>query len=316
MRAARLLMALWTGASLLVLPAPARAEEAAAQQDEVETFRQAVREGTRSLAAAVDSFFSEREYEEKLNETSLSLKLGGVYMTKDGWDTVSQPRLRLRLPNAERRFLVEIVGERTSGAATQDFFLDEGLDSADADYGSLALRLKLFETIGTVAVTPEVGLRFADFTPQAFAGARVSRDWGLSENWTFYASQRVRAHTDRGLETKSLIRADRRVRVWRNGLFRADFTLDWRADEPGVKYGPGLSLYTPIDDISAVAVETSLGFETDPEHLVEVAAATIRYRRKVFYDWWTAEIAPRIEFAEEHDYDANYGARVQMEFDF
>jgi len=319
MRSSRILVTLAASAVLLAASI-ASAEDLQPSPSEtagdVEDFREAVRGTTREFAEAVDSFFSDVEYEEERNDTSISIKLGAEYLTKDGWSFEAQPRLRLRLPRTERRLLLEVVGDQRSSSSSDPFFRDDPIDEFEANDDGFALRLRLFEELGDVRVSPDAGVRISDFTPHLFAGVRASRDWRLTEKWLLYASQRVRVHTDRGLESNTVIRASRPVNYFKDDLFRASFELDWRGDEPGVSYTPGLSLFAPTDDVSAIAFETSVRLETEPSHQVDLATATIRYRRKVIFDWWTAEFAPRIEFAEEHDYSPNYGARMQLELDF
>lgn len=306
-----------TGSILLISPAIGQtAEEAETSASTSNWVRLTVGETTRDIARAIDGVFGDSEYEEERNDTSLTLKLGAEYLSEDGWDVSAQPRLRLRLPQTEERLLLEIVGERTTSDSPESIFLSDELEDDDSDIGRLEFRLRRFTESGRVRLSPEVGVRFSDFMPQLFVGGRASTDWNLGEKWQLFASQRVRVHTDRGGEANTVLRANRPVEWIRDDLFRASFNFDWRADEPGVKYRPALALFTPLSNESIIAFETSVRFETDPEHQVDLAVATVRYRRQVIFDWWTAEIAPRVEFAAENDYEANYGARFRLEMEF
>lgn len=311
---------IWLAATLAAAPAPpaaAAGDDAPAVDQQVEGLRAAVHETTREFAEAIDDFFGDPEYEEERNETSLTLKLGAEYLSKNGWNVTAQPRLRLRLPKTQRAVLVEIAGERSTSDSTLSTFSEDELgDFSEENLTGFELRLRIFGDLGDVRLTPEIGTGFDDFIPTPFIGVRASRDWRLSEQWLLYGSQRVRLRSDRGFETNTVLRASRPVNLVKDDLLRVSFDFDWRADEPGVSYGPGLSLFAPVGDESALALETGVRLETDPEHQVDAAFGTIRYRRKVLYDWWTMEIAPRVEFREEHDYEASYGGRVRLELDF
>jgi hypothetical protein len=278
----------------------------------IEGFRAAVHEQTLDAARWIDSLFADEEYEAERTDASLRLRFD-ANLDEDGGSFSVRPRLRLHLPAANRRLMLELEGARETAVGEGGFDLGDLFDDSAED-DPLELRLRIDEDRGATRITPELGVGFDAGSPNAFAGLRVRRTWEPSDTWAFYASERLRAHTDIGLESITILRADRPF--WGDSLLRADFRLDWLGDEPGFRYTPGLRLFRPLTDTSAVAFEVQAEFETEPTHEATRYVGGVRYRAQVLTDWTTVEIAPRITFDGDDDYAPGFGALLRLDVEF
>jgi hypothetical protein len=308
----RLILGLAITAMVAAFASPAARAEDLGAVSSLETFRAAVRGQTLDAARWIDRLFAEEEFEEERVDASLRLRFD-VDLDEDGGSFGTRPRLRMHLPGTTRRLLLELQGARESELGEGGFdFTDIFDDSAEDD--PLELRLRLADPDGRTRIAPEIGVGYDDGDPTGFAGLRLRHAWQPDSTWAFYASERVRARTDTGLQSITVLRADRPL--WGDSLLRADLRLDWSADEPGFRYTPGLRLFHPLSDVSGVAFEAQVELETEPEHTATRFLTGARYRTRVLTDWTSVEIAPRITFDESDDYDPRLGVLIRLDLEF
>jgi hypothetical protein len=283
------------------------------QYPSLESLHDVVQDSVREAARLLDSFFSDEEFEEERNDTSLRLRFDTQLDQDDDTAFRLSPRLRLRLPGAERTLLLQVQG--ASEAVDEEGGIERrGLFEGAVEDDPLELSLRLFESRGRLLITPDVGVGIEDEEAKAFAGGRVRYQWRFGDDWSLLASERLRAHTNRGLESISLLRAD--TFVWEDVLWRNDAQMRWREDEEGLRYGPASAFYIPLDQRSALALEGSLLLVTEPTHEVDQVAAKLRYRRKVFTDWSIIEVAPGVNFDNEDDYSPSGTLVLRLELEF
>jgi len=291
---------------------PVLAEEDSAATA-LEQFHGQVQESVRDAARLLDRFFADAEYETEQNTSSLRLRFDTDLEDREKLSFRFSPRLRLQLPGTERTVLFELQAE--SETVYEDNSFDRtGFFERDDDDDGFELRLRYFTSKGETLIVPEVGLGFDDGSPQVFVGGRIRQFWDSNDDWTLLASEQVRMNSDRGLESITRLQAD--ILLGEDNLFRTHFNVNWREDEPGLSYGPGIGLFKPLDERSAVGFEWSALFETKPSHELEEIIGAIRYRRRVVTDWSIIEIAPRIMFAEEDNYSASYGILLRLDLEF
>lgn len=310
-------------ASPLLSPSSGLAEPQASQHGGVavglERFRTTVGSSVRKAAAIVDRFFAEEKFERERNDTSFRIQFDGEVDDEATFDFRARPRLRLRLPATEETLLLEI--EALAGADESDGEVrssatgasDPSLRAEDDD--GFTATLRAFSARDGFAISPEIGVGFEDLAPKAFVGvfARQRFD-GAHPDWSFLVSERVRAHSDRGLESDTLFRADRSV--FDTAVFRAAFEINWDADEAGVGYGPGAGIFYVIDDQSAAAFDLGIGLETRPEHRLDTIVTRFRYRRHVYFEWAKFEVRPQISFREGDDFQLDASVRLRLEIEF
>jgi hypothetical protein len=287
-------------------------EDSTAAATALEQFRTQVKESVRDAARLLDRFFADAEYETEQNTSSLRLRFDTDLEDREKLSFRFSPRLRLQLPGTERTVLFELQAE--SETVYEDNSFDRtGFFERDDDDG-FELRLRYFTSKGETLIVPEVGLGFDDGSPQVFVGGRIRQFWDSNDDWTLLVSEQVRMNSDRGLESITRLQAD--ILLGDDNLFRTHFNVNWREDEPGLSYGPGIGLFKPLDERSAIGFEWNALFETKPSHELEEIIGAIRYRQRVVTDWSIIEIAPRIMFAEQDNYSASYGILLRLDLEF
>jgi hypothetical protein len=279
----------------------------------LEQLHESVKLQLREAARMIDGFFSDAEYDAVQNDSGLRLRFDTGFEAPNDFALRFAPRLRLRLPGTGKRLLFEAEGGgETShdGDNTNDGDLFTDLRDDD----DFELRLRYIRELDGILLAPEIGVGFRKWTPRAFAGGRVRRYWRSDGDWRLHLSERLRVYTDVGVESVTKLEADRLV--FGDSLFRAGLELEWQQEQLGVTYGPRVALYRPLDDRSAIGLEGAVDVGTRPEHEVDEAAATLRYRRRMLTDWSIVEVAPRVMFKEKDDYRASFGILLRLELDF
>ena len=278
----------------------------------VDEVRGEVRAATSRLAGELDAFLSDREFEAGLNETRLALRFG-VDAASDGeTGAILDPRLRLSLPHTENRLFIDIFGFDRAGR--DDLTASGGLLTDDPGGGIDAIQLRLGTTYRGIEVAPAIGLRFNENTPSAYAGLRVGAARQLASGLALSGSQRLVLDSDRWLQAVTLLRAD-----WRTGersVLRAQFILDWRRDEDGLRREPSLIYRRFVDDRTAVSVEGTLSLYTAASEKQDSAETALRLRRQLREDWLFAEVRPWMSFETDSATDRTYGIELTMDVTF
>ncbi|MEO1293770.1 MAG: hypothetical protein AAFV62_13265, partial [Pseudomonadota bacterium] len=319
-------------AAVMLLPpleargdAPAQASGTAplvsrhAVEARLDRFHITVRSSVQNAARILDQFFADEKFEQERNDTSFRLQLDNVFSEDDLFDARVRPRLRLRLPATQKMLLFELeAATRSDSGLSEDGATTPGrpdplLRAEDDDAFSATVRL--FRAENGLFISPEVGVGVEDQEPKAFIGALARHMVEAPEmDWAFSASQRLRLHSNRGLETITLLRADHRVLG--EDVLRFAFEVDWRADEDGVEYGPGIGLFRVLDDDSAIVADVGFAFETEPVHQLDQIVTLLRYRRRFLTDWAKIELAPRLTFESDDDFDPEPSFRLRLELEF
>lgn len=310
-------------ASLLLWPLSVSAEPEASQHGGItarlERFRATVGSSVREAAAIVDQFFAEEKLERERNDTSFRIQLDGEFGDGETFEFRARPRLRLRLPATEKTLLLEF--EALAGADESDDDVRSPTTGSfdpslrDEDDEGFTATLRALSARDGFVISPEFGVGVEDQAPNAFVGGFVRQSFDDAHpDWSFLVSERVRAHSDRGLESDTLFRADRSV--FDAAIVRTEFEINWDADEAGVRFGPGVGAFYVVEDVSAAAIDFGIGFETHPEHRLDTIVTRFRYRREVFFDWTKVEVRPQFAFREEDGFRLDPSIRVRLEIEF
>lgn len=294
---------------IVTLATTAAAEAPASGISWIERLRGQVRETTATLAGELDAFLSDREYEAGLNETRLALRIGVDIDSDGGRRAILEPRVRLSLPNTERMLFLDIFGfDRPPGdttAASDSVLPGTFGESIDA------IQLRLGTTYRGLDMAPTIGLRLDGATPRAFAGLRVGASRQLSSGLALSGSQRLLLDSGRGLQAITLLRAD-----WQtdeSSLVRAQFVLDWRRDEEGLRREPSIIYRRFLDSRTAISFENTLTLYTPASDETDRAETALRLRRRIGGDGIFAELRPWLTFDPEDAASRTYG--LEMSFD-
>lgn len=269
-----------------------------------------------ATAGALDDLFADEEFEVERNDSSLRLRFDSDYDSEDGFSFAARPVLRLRMPGTRRTLLLEARALADPGDPPLRDRPSEQLALAEQedDFG-FEVDLRLLEDYGRFSVSPEVGLQVDGYEPHPYGGGRLRVRWEEVGPWTFQTSERLRAYSDRGLESFTRAQADRLV--FTDTLLRVDADLLWRADDASrLQYGSGANLFFVIDEDSAVALGGKAVFDTEVDETLSSVTGALRYRQRVWTDWTTVELSPRIIARQADDMEPSFGALVRLEVEF
>ncbi len=267
----------------------------------------------RRLGAWVDRFFTDEEYEAELNESWMRLRLDGFAEEYAGLDVGARIRLYLKLPGLNERVRVEILSnaedQEIEGSAGEGV----GPPPADAVNDSVTAALSyFFSNKERRSVSARLGLKFDGIAPNPFVGARYRERVPLGEDTNFRFVERVRFYTLDGLESRTSLQLEHSLEEDR--LFRASLDGTWLQEE-SFFYSLGFSVSQPLGEKSAIRYELSNGFMTGP-HRLDKVTLRLRYRRQIWREWLTFEVAPQIAAPRSRDYQPVLGIYLRLEATF
>lgn len=267
----------------------------------------------RRLGAWVDRFFADEEYEAEINESWMRVRLDGFAEEHAGLDVGARIRLYLKLPGLNERMRIEILSDAEDRAIEGSAGDDVGPPPADVVDDKITAALSyFFSNKERRSVSARIGLKFDGITPDPFVGARYRERVPLGQDTNFRFVERVRFYTLNGLESRTSLQLAHSLGEDR--LFRASLDGTWLQEEDFF-YSLDFSLSRPLSEKSAIQYELSNGFMTGPHRLNKVTLR-LRYRRQIWREWLTVEVAPQIAVPRERDYQPVLGIFLRLEATF
>lgn len=259
------------------------------------------------VANWIDSFFDDGRAIDEENTTRATIKLSVGYSKNDKFEIKPRFDWRLRLPRLSSRaqFFIQ-------AAEDEDFDVESDPISGraaheDADNSELTAGLKWFlKESDKYNISFDTGLSW-DYL---FAGVRYRsiQDFG---SWQGRLTDRLRWYTDDGWENK--ISYDLETQVSDRMMFRTTSSLNWYEDEDGFPHSQYFRLYHVLSEFQALSYESGIYLETEPSYKMSDLQFIVKYRQRFFRDWLVLEVAPRITFPEDHDYEMNPGIVFKLE---
>ena len=252
----------------------------------------------------VDSFFSDPEYEAEVATSQFRIRPEVRYRKEQGWGGTVKLAFKFRLPNLERK--VSLVG------GSSDF--DEDFDAAvDEDVNEPAIGLQFFgKEREKWSSSLSVGLKFNEFA--GFVGPRFRYQTKWSERSSFRFVQKVLWQTNNEWQLRS--RFDFNVAVNERLFFRQMFDARWRgeySDEEGYRTRVSSFLTRRLQNSAGLQSEATVIFHTEPDLYANEYIVAVRYRKRVWRDWFYYEIVPQVAWEKEFDYRTNPGLRLRFE---
>lgn len=274
-----------------------------------------ISKGVLGTAKTIDSFFKEETQETEENVSSLRLRLGAFAEQGVGTEFVIAPRLRLVLPYTEERLNLEFNSsvDENFGYLRDTLPGDqENLGREDEKTRSAALRyfLKATEQFN---FSMEAGLNWDDGSPTAYYGPRVRKTFDLGL-WALEFVETLRYHTEKGVESISLIDFDANVRE--NLLYRMRLTGDWDDQDDEFTHSIRFQCFQKLSDRRAVGYEWNNYLTNRPHHRFEEVLLLVRYRQRIWRDWLFYEAVPQLSFPRERDFEVTPGLLFLLEFYF
>jgi hypothetical protein len=271
-----------------------------------------------STAEWLDAFFDDERFDSEVNESRLKISFDSSVINGEGVDFDANTHLKVVLPELENRLSFEIsgdTGDRIRDDRPRDRVPGKNIDD-ESDSGGLAAGFRyLLAAKEQFNIHIKSGARIRGLEPVLYIGPRYRQTWAL-ENWDLRFTQRFRWYSDDGWESRS--RWDLERPVFGDYFFRTTTEIEWSEVENGLFYDLDFSLSHAIDGRSAIEFQWNNRFRTRPHDQLSTTVFRLRYRRRVWRDWLSFEVAPQIAYPRDRDYNFTPGIlfRFQVVFGF
>jgi hypothetical protein len=274
-----------------------------------------ISQGIQGTATWMDSFFGDWRYSWELNESYVRF----------GYNVLIEKRAPLyRKPDMQVRFILPQLRKKTrlvfsgSPRETRDFSsvtLDaqrEQIPSEEDPNVSAAVHQTFFESAKQNFII-RTGAKLHDFRPVLMFGPRYRVLFPL-DTWTLRFSEDMSWASDRGWDSQTIIDLERGLP--RQLFFRATGSLVWKEDIRGYLYAVSFGVGQPLSRRRALDYEWVNIFQTEPVHLLAEVDVRVRYRQRLWRDWFFFEIAPQNRFPRDRGFEATPGVSFRLDMIF
>ncbi len=269
------------------------------------------------LIGDVDGFFGGVAAGEDQNSSWARVRLGVTDFESDSVDVRGNIKLKLVLPNTEKRLQLLL--------STED---EDNLDSgnvrsgtvATSDNENISLALRFLQSVrSSGSFKLDLGARVRDDSGQAFlrfnatrrfleSGDGELRDLVLINNLWYFSSS--------GYENRLKLVYRQLLRSPYADFFQSVSEATWQEGERGARFVQTYAAFRKLDDRTHVGLEAIADLVTSPEpdsRRLASVEARLRYRQNLWRPWFYYEVTPRIRWEDEFDYSARLGIQLQVE---
>jgi len=259
----------------------------------------------------IDSFFKTENYTAEVNKTYVRFQLTGFAEDGEGFDVNTRFKVRLRLPNTEKRFRVTIASnpeeiEREDGSS--DDTTIERIEEVD-DNLTAALEY-FFLDRKQHNVKFAVGATIRNSSLVGYGSTRYRYEVDV-RRWTLRFVERLRWYSDNGWDSRSEIDFERPV--FDHLFFRTKPSLTWKEEQDGLEYAWVTSLFHPLNNISALEYQFNTYFDTEISGRLTQSILRVNYRRQIWRRWLFLEIAPQLAWYESREFKTIAGIMARLE---
>lgn len=268
------------------------------------------------LGSYLDQLMGGTDKAEAENKSYLKIDLD-LYHSKFE-DTEFEPKVRFRLdlPVLKERLRLVFesepdqakdLGERKLGA----FPTTQNSTTNDDIYASFRYWI---EADKWTSLSFDSGVRVRA-RPDIFSRARGVRSWSMTDLWLFRFSQELFWFESRGLGTQTQFDFDRPLKE--RFLFRKTIALDWSERDARYDLINQFSLFHNYNEVTAL--QYAVGMQSDYQSNQALARnyfAHITFRSRLYKDWLYYQFNSGVEYAREHQFQANPFITVRLEILF
>lgn len=256
-----------------------------------------------------DSFFGDPNLSEDNDATRIQVAFGPKF-TKDA-DLPSletDAKIRINLPRIERRLqlAIDTLGE-SDDPSTAGQVITERDRSADA-----ALRYVIPE-YKKWRFNLDAGLSRDDedeYDPYLKLRARRKAQ---VDGWQMQFREVVRYYYNAGFKESTELQWDHPVKHW---MFRSLSKVTWTEGTNGVMPEQRFSLYKELGRRRAMRWDVAAYWPETPHTQAAHYYTEFAFRQLVHKDWMYLEFLPRLEWAQDQDYETEPSVLIQMEVIF
>lgn len=291
---------------------PARLPSSDKKKDIVDSIHDTVTSTFLASANWVDSFFNDERVVQEENQSTLRVYTELFKQEGSPADFNLKVRLKMSLPRARDRLslLVSADGDdEVNPDNSPGESLTQRFEGRDADNVSTSLWYSFFDNEKR-NLSLSLGFRLSGGSLVAYAGPRY-RQFHKFKLWDMRFIERLRYYSDNGWESRTTVDFERSV--FENCLFIATFDGTWLEGIPGYFYNVEFVLYQPLKNHRALQYELVNSIHTRPNHRLDLTTFRIRYRQKIWKEWFYFEVGPQVSFPRDRDFELTPGIYLRLE---
>ena len=271
------------------------------------------------LVGDVDGFFGGIEERDKNNRSWARLRLGVTSFEDESVDVRGNVKLKLVLPNTEKRLQLLLSTEDEDNLDPGDAGT-AGLSTDVEENISLALRfLQSVRTRSRSSFKLDLGARVRDDTGQAFLRFNASRRFiepDEGEQREFVLINNLWYFNESGYENRLRLIYRQPLETAHVDFIQSVSELVWRENERGARFVQVYGAFRQLNDQTYLGLESIVDATTSPDEDAEHLRAVelrLRYRQNVLRPWFYYEVLPRVRWEEEQDYSERFGIELRVE---
>ena len=274
-----------------------------------------ISQSIQGTATWMDSFFGDWRYASELNESYV--RFGYNVIIEKQAHPYRKPNMQIRfiLPQLRKKTRLVLSGSpretRDFSAVTLDSQREQTLTTEDTNV-SAAVHQTFFESARQNFII-RTGARLHDMRPLLTLGPRY-RVLFLLDPWSLRFSEDMTWTSNAGWDSQAIIDLERPLP--RQLFFRASSSLIWKEHIKGYLYAVSFAVGQPLSRSKALDYEWVNIFQTRPVHVLTEVDVRIRYRQRLWRDWFFFEIAPQYRFPRNRDFEAVPGVVFRFDMIF
>jgi len=261
----------------------------------------------------IDGFFGDAQSEAEVNRSWGRVRIDSIKPGDEGWEVKARVKLRVVLPQAERRLRLLVSNEDSDVNGNNARGLDSGNNDQD-----VALAIRFVRSIKDgLQLKFDVGARIRDEKGQVFGRISAANSGPLGWGWERTISNNFYLYSASGYQNSFNFDVRRTLNSAATVFLRGSTSIDARKGVGGASVTETLGVYAELSKRSALAVEGIFNFITskDGEFDTRYLGATyrVRFRQNIWRPWFYYELWPSIFYLASNDYTRSYGGQIRME---
>ncbi len=295
-------------------PAPERKEE---QKPDtiVDVVHAEISHGIQGPATWLDSFFGNQRFASELNKSYVRFRYN--VLLEEHSPMVRKPDLEVRivLPQLKEKTHLVFSGRPNEGpdfSALQSNTQSDQVTTGEERNVSAAVHQTFLDTAQQNFIL-KAGMRLHKTRPVVTLGPRYRVLFKL-DKWNLRLIEDVVWTSNGGWNSKSTVDLERPLP---HGLFfRTSNEWIWTEHVKGYVYGLSFSVGQPLNPWKAIDYEWINVFHTRPVNELAEVDLRVRYRQRLWRDWFFFEVAPQYRFPRDHAFKATPGILFRIDMIF
>ncbi len=268
-----------------------------------------------TTAVWLDSFFEDERVEREINRSYIRVRYDVFH--EQGAASTYKPtfNVRLSLPQLEKKAHLVVSAESpepVTSTPTPAGTTTDRVGKTDERNLSTAFHYIFRDTERQNSII-RTGLLFSHGSPVLFISPRY-RYFAPFATWAFRFTQEAVWRTDTRWQVDTLCDVERQLP--REFFFRTSLGGTWIDGTNGYFYSLSFSLRQPFGPKNALDYAWVNSYQTRPVYELTEILFNVRYRQKIWRDWFFLEVAPQIRFPRTGNFDGTPGILFRFELFF